>query len=84
MMARREERTGIVPQNFPYRELPVISKEKTLEIRERVRARYEGELARAPWWKKFLIQLKMFREFKRELMNSPSPHSLYATKEKKS
>ena len=81
-MSKRDETADIVPQQYPFREVPVISREKILEIRERVRARYESELTKASWWKKFAIRWKMTREFRQEMKKmQPSPHSLYATKE---
>jgi hypothetical protein len=80
MEVGNEGRTGIVSPDLLRREIAVPSREKMLEIRKRILARYKAELAKAPWWKKFWIRLKMHDEFKRELTNAPSPHSLYATK----
>jgi hypothetical protein len=77
------EGTGIVPQGMEQiRSSSEISKEKVIEIRQRVRARYATEFATASWWKKILLWLRMTSEFKRELETLATYHSPYVTKDR--
>jgi hypothetical protein len=80
MSKEPQNMNGLVAQGPEIIRSSEASSKKMLEICQRVRDCYSAEYAKASWWNKFKIRLKMHRETRKEIGNLAPPHALYINK----